>query len=164
MANQKTNTNRHGLSASEKRAMVRSHEDGSTVYELADEYGITPRSVAAYVANAHRGRTFPARTTRIYGNPVPAAPVPVNETVADAFRRFIKANLGESNGRDMLVVFSAPEGGAASTVVEAYDDITGAYSFNVPGVVAKKLGELAGGSTFTFCIDLDLFKSGDIEL
>lgn len=38
----------------EKDSMVKGHEDGSTIYELADVYGITPRSVAAYVANAHR--------------------------------------------------------------------------------------------------------------
>jgi len=42
------------LSDSEKRKMIRGHEDGSTVYELAKKYGIKPASVAAYVANAHR--------------------------------------------------------------------------------------------------------------
>jgi DNA-binding CsgD family transcriptional regulator len=38
----------------EKEAMIKAHEDGSTADELANQYGITPRSVAAYVANAHR--------------------------------------------------------------------------------------------------------------
>lgn len=42
------------LSDTEKHSMVHSHEDGSTIYELAEVYGITPRSVAAFVANAHR--------------------------------------------------------------------------------------------------------------
>ncbi len=42
------------LSDTEKRSMVQSHEDGSTIYELAIVYGVTPRSVAAFVANAHR--------------------------------------------------------------------------------------------------------------
>jgi len=42
------------LTKGEKHQMVRSHEDGSTVYELSKVYGVSPQSVAAYVANAHR--------------------------------------------------------------------------------------------------------------
>jgi hypothetical protein len=42
------------LSKGEITSMVRRHEDGSTIYELADKYGVKPRSVAAFVANAHR--------------------------------------------------------------------------------------------------------------
>ncbi len=43
------------LSHTEKIRLIQSHEDGSDVYILAKKYAITPASVAAYVANAHRG-------------------------------------------------------------------------------------------------------------
>jgi DNA-binding CsgD family transcriptional regulator len=42
------------LSTDEVTKLVRAHEDGDTARELAKQYGISPRSVAAYVANAHR--------------------------------------------------------------------------------------------------------------
>lgn len=42
------------LTEEEKQSMVEQHECGSSIYDLAREYGISPRSVAAYVANAHR--------------------------------------------------------------------------------------------------------------
>jgi DNA-binding CsgD family transcriptional regulator len=42
------------LTQAEKESMVGQHEGGDSIYVLADEYGISPRSVAAYVANAHR--------------------------------------------------------------------------------------------------------------
>lgn len=55
MANKKKSQAKKGpLSKDEVTKMVREHEDGSNIYELADEYGVKPRSVAAFVANAHR--------------------------------------------------------------------------------------------------------------
>lgn len=55
MANKKAKqAKKAGLSAGEVTKMVRQHEDGSTIYELSDKYGVKPRSVAAFVANAHR--------------------------------------------------------------------------------------------------------------
>jgi len=42
------------LQTDEVKRLVQAHEDGDTAQELAKQYGISPRSVAAYVANAHR--------------------------------------------------------------------------------------------------------------
>jgi transposase-like protein len=43
------------LTPEEKLTMVEAHESGVDVHQLAAEFNISPRSVAAYVANAHRG-------------------------------------------------------------------------------------------------------------
>jgi Mor family transcriptional regulator len=50
----KTKKHQKHLSDSDKQKMIRKHEDGSTVHELAKEYNTSPTAVAAYVANAHR--------------------------------------------------------------------------------------------------------------
>ena len=42
------------LSVDEVKKLVRAHEDGDSAKLLAKLYQISPRSVAAYVANAHR--------------------------------------------------------------------------------------------------------------
>lgn len=46
--------NKQRLSTDEVKRLVQAHEDGDTTRELAKQYGVSPRSVAAYVANAHR--------------------------------------------------------------------------------------------------------------
>ncbi len=42
------------LTDSQKKKLVMSHEKGTPASELAKKYGVSVRSVAAYVANAHR--------------------------------------------------------------------------------------------------------------
>jgi hypothetical protein len=42
------------LSDDDKKTLIADHEGGVPARELAEEYNISIRSVAAYVANAHR--------------------------------------------------------------------------------------------------------------
>ena len=46
------------LDRDDKLGLIESHECGVPARELAAEYGISVGSVAAYVANAHRGRLY----------------------------------------------------------------------------------------------------------
>jgi hypothetical protein len=53
------------LSDFEKQALVEAHEDGVPADDLAEEYGISVPSVAAFVANAHRNTSvFDCSTKR----------------------------------------------------------------------------------------------------
>jgi len=47
-------TDKELLSDEDKAALIEAHECGTPARELAEEYGISVGSVAAYVANAHR--------------------------------------------------------------------------------------------------------------
>lgn len=44
------------LTTQQKQRLIAAHEKGKTARQLALQYGIRTTSVAAYVANAHRGK------------------------------------------------------------------------------------------------------------